>query len=115
MTSRDDWWSQYHDVLAEGRLSRDEVAAVAREADVTLREGTVELMHLLHERKVRLFGKIILLVWRAEGGHFTSCPGGLDLEGRRVCEKAAVEYSHDGVSEAIEAELRFYSHDCQGF
>lgn len=53
VSSREEWWDGFHSVLVNASLSREQVAAVARGADVTLREGTAELITLLQDLGVR--------------------------------------------------------------
>lgn len=53
VSSREEWWNDVHGLLVSARLTREQVATVARGASVTLREGTAELMLLLRDLGVR--------------------------------------------------------------
>lgn len=55
VSSPQEWWERFHGILVGAKISREQVASVAKGADVSLREGTAEFLLLLQDLRVSRF------------------------------------------------------------
>ncbi|CAI5789965.1 7-methylguanosine phosphate-specific 5' [Podarcis lilfordi] len=50
-----EWWTKAHDLLAQQKIKKSDIAQVVKESDVMLRDGFNILFDQLHQNKVPLF------------------------------------------------------------